>query len=803
MKKKLFSILLSLAMVISMMPAMTVFAESTTASDTRSQHNYYFKCANKNIYSNESCQPSTLVWDATTTSARIWLMPGDTLTFVPEDTGTDRYVGGYTKYNGQDGDDYVGSISGVLSCDTQSYGTGKKSGSCISKIKITANKPVYLQFGGGGWFASNDSSEVNYYSSKFLFYVARIDSLPITYSYGTSDGSTTINASDLHYYGNSDLPTEIAFADAASERDQFVFDGMGKTIDMPSPVVEGYKFNCWAASGDTRYDYRPFYPGLVQKDFGKYELSWGVSDGTSQGTATKLQIKGIFSPEHTIKLDANGGKIDGYDSKIVEFYKTGASTYSIELEDTIPTYTGKTFQGWYPSKSFSEDDLVDDSYQLNNNWNYWFGNDNNKGTLYAKWDDSQPDPGVTEYTLEVENGTSAQSKYKAGDDVVVTANDPAEGMEFDKWTVTSGTLDISSQEKNTTMTFKMPSCNLSLKANYKESGSDDPDPDGNTYTLWLNMGHSDKYQYKSGETVVVTASEPEEGMEFDRWTVQSGTLDISSQEKNKTMTFKMPNCDLSLKANYKEIGSEDQYYITVQSDGNGSAWADAIKAKEGTVVNLTTEPNEGYKFKEWQVISGDVSIVNNKFTVGKSDVKIKAFFEARQEEEKTDISKATITINAQKYTGKELKPKAEVVVDGVQLEADRDYTITYSNNTNVGKATATVKGIGDYEGTAKGSFKINPKGTSISKLSAAKKAFTAKWKSQKTQTTGYQVRYSLKSDMSGAKTQTISSNKTTSKKVTSLKAKKKYYVQVRTYKTVKGVKYYSSWSTKKSVTTKK
>ena len=53
------------------------------------------------------------------------------------------------------------------------------------------------------------------------------------------------------------------------------------------------------------------------------------------------------------------------------------------------------------------------------------------------------------------------------------------------------------------------------------------------------------------------------------------------------------------------------------------------------------------------------------------------------------------------------------------------------------------------------------------------------------------------------KTVTVSSYKTTSKTVKSLKAKKKYYVRVRTYKTVSGTKYYSSWSKAKSVTTKK
>lgn len=100
-------------------------------------------------------------------------------------------------------------------------------------------------------------------------------------------------------------------------------------------------------------------------------------------------------------------------------------------------------------------------------------------------------------------------------------------------------------------------------------------------------------------------------------------------------------------------------------------------------------------------------------------------------------------------------------------------------------------------------FIINPKGTSISKLSKAKKSFTVKWKKQNTQTTGYRQIYSMNSKFkTGNKYVMITSNKTTSKSIKKLKAKKKYYIRICTYKTVGGTKYYSGWSSVKSVTTK-
>lgn len=67
--------------------------------------------------------------------------------------------------------------------------------------------------------------------------------------------------------------------------------------------------------------------------------------------------------------------------------------------------------------------------------------------------------------------------------------------------------------------------------------------------------------------------------------------------------------------------------ITVQNDGNGTASADFNSAAEGAEITLDAVPNSGYRFKEWQVISGGVTIVNNKFNMQDSDVTIKAFFE--------------------------------------------------------------------------------------------------------------------------------------------------------------------------------
>ena len=131
-----------------------------------------------------------------------------------------------------------------------------------------------------------------------------------------------------------------------------------------------------------------------------------------------------------------------------------------------------------------------------------------------------------------------------------------------------------------------------------------------------------------------------------------------------------------------------------------------------------------------------------------------------------------------------------------------------SGRKNVGKYTVKVTFKGNYIGSKSATFAIKPKGTSVAKVTAAKKGFKVTWKKQTTQTKGYEVQYSTSSNFKkGNKTVTISKNKTTSKSVSKLSSKKKYYVRVRTYKTVKvngkNVKLYSGWSKAKSVTTKK
>ena len=166
------------------------------------------------------------------------------------------------------------------------------------------------------------------------------------------------------------------------------------------------------------------------------------------------------------------------------------------------------------------------------------------------------------------------------------------------------------------------------------------------------------------------------------------------------------------------------------------------------------------------------------------------------------ISDCKITIKDKTYTGKALKPTPTVKYSGATLVKGTDYTVKYSNNTKVGTATMTVKGKGSYKGSKKAHFKIKPKTTAFTEVTGGEKKVTLKWNPQAEQVSGYQIQYGTKKDFSGAKKLTVKGATMVKKTIKDLKAKKTYYVRIRTYKTVNGKKYYSSWSKYKKIKTK-
>lgn len=155
--------------------------------------------------------------------------------------------------------------------------------------------------------------------------------------------------------------------------------------------------------------------------------------------------------------------------------------------------------------------------------------------------------------------------------------------------------------------------------------------------------------------------------------------------------------------------------------------------------------------------------------------------------------------NSYEYSGEEIQPR--VFIEG--LSENKDFEVEYPKECkNVGKYVITIKGIGKYNGEVKKEFRILPYMTSISKIKKGKESFYIKWNEKITQVDGYNIQYSTMRYFDEKESFTVDDKHIDEYTITSLKAKQKYYVRIRTYKVVDGKKIYSHWSLVKKVKTK-
>jgi len=166
-----------------------------------------------------------------------------------------------------------------------------------------------------------------------------------------------------------------------------------------------------------------------------------------------------------------------------------------------------------------------------------------------------------------------------------------------------------------------------------------------------------------------------------------------------------------------------------------------------------------------------------------------------QAKQKVDISNASASATNMTWTGKLLKPNGTVTYSGMTLQPGGHYKVSHSNNKNIGTATITFTGIGDFTGTTSTTFKIIPKKMAKPKVAVGEKQMTIGWKAyakSHPKATKYQVR--CREVGKAWKTKTVS-NKSTKTTVMNLNKGKKYQIQVRSYRAAGGDKYYSVWST--------
>ena len=239
--------------------------------------------------------------------------------------------------------------------------------------------------------------------------------------------------------------------------------------------------------------------------------------------------------------------------------------------------------------------------------------------IKALWENSVITP--TTYTVTVGNdgngtGTATPSTAAAGTTITLTAT-PNKGYHFKEWQVISGGVTIKDDK------FLMPDSNVEVSAIFEK----DAPPVPTEFTITVKTDGNGTASASHAKAVVGTeirlTATPNTGYHFKEWQVISGGVTIKDNK------FLMPSANVEVKAIFEKDAppAPTEFTITVTSGDNGTASASHAKAVVGTEIRLTATPNTGYHLKEWQVISGGVTIKDDKFLMPNDNVEVKAIFE--------------------------------------------------------------------------------------------------------------------------------------------------------------------------------
>ena len=184
------------------------------------------------------------------------------------------------------------------------------------------------------------------------------------------------------------------------------------------------------------------------------------------------------------------------------------------------------------------------------------------------------------------------------------------------------------------------------------------------------------------------------------------------------------------------------------------------------------------------------------------DKKSKSKTTSSSDQTKSKRFTVKVTPDSYIYNGSARKPAVKVSAGGKSV-GKANYTVSYKNNKSVGKATAAVKGKGDYKGYAgEATFKITLKKTSLTGCTAAGDGkVVCRWNADP-QADGYRLSYATNKTFKNEKTVRVDGGSKKTAELTKLTVGKQYYVRIRSCKKVGGSYWYSEWSAPKKVKVK-
>ncbi len=220
-------------------------------------------------------------------------------------------------------------------------------------------------------------------------------------------------------------------------------------------------------------------------------------------------------------------------------------------------------------------------------------------------------PAEGQHTLEVLNG-SGSGYYAKDEQIIITANAPADGMEFSEWDVSPADTVITDKTRSVTI-ITMPDKDVAVVAVYKPKGTGS---DNSGYHSLLVHNGSGSGSYVPGAQIIITANEPGRGQTFSGWTVSPADTVVTDKTLASAI-ITMPNHDVAVIANFKggttstTVGGSTGSGNTTSGTGTGTNTRPGGSSSTGgttVVIDKNGLSNTG-------VVSATVNGSSDNFTI--------------------------------------------------------------------------------------------------------------------------------------------------------------------------------------------
>ena len=434
-------------------------------------------------------------------------------------------------------------------------------------------------------------------TKHFLAYVLEQDGVPLYYGKAASlidSGSGTVTVPllgvgskledgdyTMRFYVE-DRTDGIYFASDTVDLTISVGNGVASITDMGEVTVHTHSFGTGWESDESGHWHKCSCGEKADIAAHSYDND---QDAECNVCGYKRQITPPVSQEYTVTFNANGGSVS----------PASATTKDGKLESLpTPTYDGYTFLGWYTQEDGGDEVTTDTVFT-------------NDTTIYAHW--SEQAAQAYTVTLNANGGSVSPASATTTDGKLESLPTPTyDGYDFLGWYTQK-----DGGEKVTTDTVFTN--DTTIYAHWQKQAAQAYtvtfDANGGT----INSGVITSYTYGVGATLPTDVTR--EGYTFAGW---YASADFSGD------AVKAISAEDTGNKTYWAKWTANAYGITVTNDGNGEASADKTTAVEGETVTLTATPNSGYHFERWDVVTGNVTIDDNTFTMPAEAVAIKAVF---------------------------------------------------------------------------------------------------------------------------------------------------------------------------------